>query len=78
MFGELRNGAKTKAGPLEAEQLSFRSAVNLDHLENDTCEPVTLLNRHFSDSDGGADRTVGKLGVMRVWWFCNSDFTGFK
>ena len=32
------------------------------------CEPLTLLNRHFSDSDGGADRTVGKLSVMRVWW----------
>ena len=23
------------------------------------CEPLTLLNRHFSDSDGGADGTVG-------------------
>ena len=42
------------------------------------CEPLTLLNRHFSDSDGGADGTVGKLCVMRVWWCCKSDFTGFK
>jgi hypothetical protein len=24
------------------------------------------LNGHFSDSDGGADGTVGKLGVTRV------------
>jgi hypothetical protein len=33
------------------------------------CEPLTLLNRHFSDySDGGAGGTVGKLSVMRVWW----------
>jgi len=31
------------------------------------CEQLTLLNRHFSDSDGGADGTVGKLSVMRVW-----------
>ena len=42
------------------------------------CEPLTLLNGHFSDSDGGADRTVGKLSVMRVWWCRASDFTGFK
>ena len=42
------------------------------------CEPLTLLNRHFSDSDGGADRTVGNLCVMRVWWCCKSDFTGFR
>ena len=41
------------------------------------CEPLTLLNRHFSDSDGGADRTVGKLIFMRVWWCCETDFTGF-
>ena len=34
------------------------------------CEPLTLLNRHFSDSDGGADGTVGKLSAMRVWWCC--------
>ena len=27
---------------------------------------MTLLNGHFSDSDGGADGTVGKLGVTRV------------
>ena len=27
------------------------------------CEPLTLLNRHFSDSDGGADGTVGKLSA---------------
>ena len=39
------------------------------------CEQLTLLNRHFSDSDGGADGTVGKLSVMRVWWCCTSDFT---
>jgi hypothetical protein len=32
------------------------------------------LNGHFSDSDGGADGTVGKLSVMRVWWCCTSDF----
>ena len=43
------------------------------------CEPLTLLNGHFfSDSDGGADGTVRKLSVMRVWWCCTSDFTGFK
>ena len=30
------------------------------------CEQLTLLNRHFSDSDGGADGTVGKLSVTRV------------
>jgi len=30
------------------------------------CEPLTLLNGHFLDSDGGADRTVGKLSVTRV------------
>jgi hypothetical protein len=30
------------------------------------CEPLILLNRHFSDSDGGADGTVGKLSVTRV------------
>jgi hypothetical protein len=30
------------------------------------CEPFTLLNGHFSDSDGGADGTVGKLSVTRV------------
>jgi hypothetical protein len=28
---------------------------------------------HFSDSGGGADETVGKLSVMRVWWCCMSD-----
>jgi hypothetical protein len=40
------------------------------------CEQLTLLNRHFSDySDGGADGTVGKLTVMRVWWCCTSDLT---
>jgi hypothetical protein len=39
---------------------------------------LTLLNGHFSDSDGGADRTVRKLSVMRVWWCCTSDFTGFR
>jgi hypothetical protein len=27
------------------------------------CEPLILLNGHFSDSDGGADGTVGKLSV---------------
>ena len=26
---------------------------------------MTLLNGHFSDSDGGADGTVGKLSVTR-------------
>ena len=29
------------------------------------CEPLTLLNRHFSDSDGGADRTVGNWKAVR-------------
>ena len=39
---------------------------------------VILLNGHFSDSDGGADGTVGKLSVMRVWWCCTSDFSRKK
>jgi hypothetical protein len=42
------------------------------------CEQLTLLNRHFSDSDGGAAGTVGKLSVMRVWWCCTSDFSRKK
>jgi hypothetical protein len=29
------------------------------------CEQLTLLNGHFSDSDGGADGTVGKLSAER-------------
>ena len=28
------------------------------------------MNGHFSELDGGADRTVGKLSVMRVWCCC--------
>ena len=39
------------------------------------CEPLTLLNGHFSDSDGGADGTVEKLSVMRVW--CRSLYERF-
>jgi hypothetical protein len=31
-FGELRNGAKTKAGPLEAEQLSRLGKILIKHL----------------------------------------------
>ena len=31
--------------------------------------------RKASDSDGGADGTVGKLSVMRVWCCCTSDFS---
>ena len=38
-----------------------------------------MLNGHFSDSDGGADRTVGKLSVTRErWLFCTSDFSRKK
>ena len=42
------------------------------------CEQLTLLNGHFSGSDGGADGTVGKLSVMRVWWCCTSDYSRKK
>jgi hypothetical protein len=30
--------------------------------------------KRVTDSGGGADGTVGKLSVMRVWWCYTSDF----
>ena len=56
-FGELRNGAKTKAGPLEAEQLS--------RLGNSTCR-VTALHWRTLRSDTQTDSTMFNFNVLSV------------
>ena len=56
-IGELRNGAKTKAGPLEAEQLS--------RLGNSTCQ-VTALHWRTLRSDTQTDITMFNFNVLSV------------
>jgi hypothetical protein len=56
-LGELRNGAKTKAGPLEAEKLS--------RFGNSTCQ-VTALHWRILRSDTQTDSTMFNFNVFSV------------